>query len=1506
MLLLAAFVYITFQVRGMLQHLDVILADQLHAYTKRAVRVGKVDINRPGVAVVEGIEISNGPSFSDGTLLKAEKVVLKYRLSDLLKKHKVSIQTIESITLESPTVRLDRYRSGKLNISDLLKPKKVVKKRPPFIGVIYVKNAKMVFRDWQSKMAGIKPVQTTAVDINGMYDASNSPTFVYAFTAKDPSKKKFNDIGFSGSIDGRRKVMSVDIAAGDADVVYWWKYLFKDIGAIKLIAARGDIRFSATRRIVNGRRLWKYIGSTDVRHGKAMVSGFKTPASNIRGTVRLANDIVKLNLDATAASSPIKVTGEIVDFRKPKVQFNIASSNANYKEILASTTMQSAASKQVELIGRGKLNVGITGQFGKLVFSVDGNVPTVRSKGYTASNVHVKASYYDGLVDINRASAGILDGNVVLSGAVDLKSGGTLDLSGSANKVSLGKIPQTRNLGLEGVGSGPISIGGTSAKPQLQAKVQVNRGKFNKLVFSKASASILVSTDGVQIEGLSASTSSGVVRAAGTVMPKKLDLKLVGIGVDVNSFAHAFGFSGYAGIGNFRGEVTGVPSNPTVSGSVEVFNGAVQSVKVDYARGDIKASRSSIALKNTIVRVLPAEIKLNGKVDHINGEIPDIDLDVSVTEAPIGRIIKLTGTNVDITGNTSAHLRVKGSLPKMVMSGDISITDGSVAGYPVTSANANIAFSNGMLKLTGLTAKSDGSELSAEGSMNSDGELDFAFDVKNIALVKLAKLTGHFANLSGTASVNGKLTGTTGSPKLSAKVVADHPLINTVQFDSIAANIGWDGENVSAADVLVSRNQGKIAVGGFNYSLRSRNIDVKDGVIENFDFPAVYTMVIESPYMHRPDAEWLRSSVSKYRRPTTGVFSAKFDATGPFKDLQSNVKVTAGNINVGNIGNVKLDFSASTKNGSVLLNNLDITADSLNVSASGTLIADGKTDLEVDAYNLDLGALTPATGPMHVVGTATVRASIKGNITSPVVQASVEMVDPTIYGVKFDRLRASQIEINQSAIDISRVQITKDEHSAMLYGKIPWSWESFSIPVDEKIDLHASLEEQSLDILTIFTDAIAKNRTGGMCSASVDLTGTVRDPDLSGRLTITNGKIGVRYLENDFSNIQADIQFEKDIIKVAQFSGVTAASSKDDLPGTFEVVPGGTISLKNVINPVGNQPRGAINLVVNANNLRLSELNMFGYSESVGAKVATEDNGISITGPITDPLIAGQLIIDDGTAILSKVAASPKKNAVEYTFNPKFDIAFNLGNNNWFRNPSLNAQVQGGGKLTGSLKKPVVNAAIEIAKGTLRLPTQRMRVSQGIVNVAWNAPEDPHVTVDMSAVTSVSATDQLGVRRRFNIVLTVRGPLNNLQDENIDLKSDPTGLSRMQILAALGHLDGVLGNGQVPLTQQLGDIFSVAAPLLFQPIEKRFIDALGLEDFTIEYGLEKPLAVYVSTNLVDNFYLSYWGILNGSPGLTGSTYSLKLSYRLRDWLEIGCATDSNRSSIIEAAFSHRF
>jgi translocation and assembly module TamB len=415
----------------------------------------------------------------------------------------------------------------------------------------------------------------------------------------------------------------------------------------------------------------------------------------------------------------------------------------------------------------------------------------------------------------------------------------------------------------------------------------------------------------------------------------------------------------------------------------------------------------------------------------------------------------------------------------------------------------------------------------------------------------------------------------------------------------------------------------------------------------------------------------------------------------------------------------------------------------------------------------------------------------------------------------------------------------------------------------------------------------------------LQINGTLNNPVLSGSLTIQNGTVALKNFSNQFNNINVSVLFDGNRVVVNQFS---IASS---LGGTLNIVPGGYVAIG---------PGGATqtNLQIAAKAFSVAETNALGMQEDVSLQF---DAGLSITGDPKAPLVtnanvggvAGGISIHDSH--IAFVAPTVPKSSLLVTpaVNPTFDVAVRIGENVVLAPPTMTLTVTGDGQISGNLARPVVVFdPIRIVEGTIRLAVSRLTVAPGgTLYVRYAPPEEPLLRVDFKATTNVTAMDSLGRRQRYEITVAVSGPVTNL---DINLSSDPSGLSKEQMLAALGHVSGIFATGESGLQNELGNILTaVGTSTIFAPVETLFVEQLGFEQFTLEYALGQPLALYVSRRLTGNLYISYYGYLTSNfADPNNVAYLLGLSYRINPNYQASVFVDNQQNGSFQVQYTRAF
>jgi len=177
--------------------------------------------------------------------------------------------------------------------------------------------------------------------------------------------------------------------------------------------------------------------------------------------------------------------------------------------------------------------------------------------------------------------------------------------------------------------------------------------------------------------------------------------------------------------------------------------------------------------------------------------------------------------------------------------------------------------------------------------------------------------------------------------------------------------------------------------------------------------------------------------------------------------------------------------------------------------------------------------------------------------------------------------------------------------------------------------------------------------------------------------------------------------------------------------------------------------------------------------------------------------------------------------------------------------------------------------------------------------------------VDFQSTTSVFAINTVGQGQRYQINMQVTGPASNPQ---VNLTSSPPGLTRAQILAALGHVPTLLSPAEAGLQSELASVLSaVGSSTLLGPIENIFIQRLGFEQFNLEFSPMYPLSIYVSRHLFGSFYLAFFRQPSGSlTSSHDSLYEVVLSYRLKGMYQFSAGADEEQTTIGQFSYTRAF
>jgi autotransporter translocation and assembly factor TamB len=491
------------------------------------------------------------------------------------------------------------------------------------------------------------------------------------------------------------------------------------------------------------------------------------------------------------------------------------------------------------------------------------------------------------------------------------------------------------------------------------------------------------------------------------------------------------------------------------------------------------------------------------------------------------------------------------------------------------------------------------------------------------------------------------------------------------------------------------------------------------------------------------------------------------------------------------------------------------------------------------------------------------------NLTSQASPIGASEADTVAESPSFviDQLLFSRIDVREGAIATDDALIQVRGYRARLSGQLPFHWSPLQIARDEPLSVQLALREQPLRVLELFLP-IDSERTNGTVNAALTIGGTLNALQPRGELQIANGSLAFEQVSTYLQELGLQVEFDGQRARIVQARARSSAGGTVRLTGEVEVAQEEpTLALQGTLERFTvNEPRLPIG----------------------GSAFGRVDGEVALQGTLKRPQLTAYLQVHDGFLSLpAEIETTTGEFALP--FNPELNVQIQVARGFTLRNPNLDARMEGNLQIAGMLSEPRATGTFSLQGGALNLPTARLRLEPDsliLFSYPYTTPEGEKIArldLNVRATTSVVAIDYTGYPQRYRVELDIRGPLDDPERFQMVARSDPPGLSEPRILSLLGR-GGVLeslARGGDPVQifrQQLGEIVTgQVLPGLLSPLETGIAEALGLEQFALDYtGGIAPSSIYLVKELFDGFGISY----RRSLSLTNPQYEVRLFYRL--------------------------
>ena len=1034
-------------------HLVPIAEAELTRQTGHEVRIGSADFSRRGALVLTDIAVSNKATFAAGhgeATLAAKRLTVDYNLHSLIFDSGNAAHALGDITLEQPTLLVERY-PNRFNFSDFFKPK-TSKVNKPFVGRILIHHGLLRFRDYNAPDRGKRPALNTLAAVEGTIDFFSERNVYFDVRGSGTkTENRFQSLIVNGDVSrlfaGRYRG---HVVATDADAAYWTDY-FKAFPQARIVSGRADADVTLAKlgsKPPPGLPL-DLSGNLAVRRATILASNKKMLAQsleNLNGTAAFTGAGLSVDARASLAGQPLALTGTVFDFAAPQIAVTASSPRLDLVRLASALPVLKLPPGFT--VAPGPVKAGFTGTPSNPTITVSAFLPAVVYAGNQATNVTAQAAYSNKVLSIPTATFRLNGtGQAALRGTVDLTGAKpVLLLAGSVRGVNLAalRLPPTldvKSLKLGGLADvqfladnqgRPLSIVANVSAVNLHLRETTLRLVTGRVAWTQGQAVTLTRARVQDNAGTAA--VSGTIPAGGKSTNWNLNVRTAGL--DIAGLLKPYSSLALGGRAVFDGKVIGPANAPHMVGAARLIEPRYGRYSANLITGQVTASTSGVRLQDVTVRRFPTEATLNGTVTDLRSSNPALALTVNLSQGDVADFLHLaesasapspktaralTAGLPNLTGTASGRFDIAGRLQSPIVSGHALVTDATVGDYRIDQAAADVRYAHDVLHVEHGLIKSGAATLTASGERTASGVLKASFTATGLDLVRFHQLLDPYADVTGSAALSGHFYGTPQAPHIALSAL-DIPdlVVNRQKFAPFSlAGRYEDGVFTQTGDpwrfvVTVPTDYAAETGGVVEYDVDALRLTLPTAthpkraayLALTAAIPAsaperlahVFATIRGSLFAKTPAGIKFLSQLADLPQPISGTFALPhITVAGPLDALTAQVGLSAKSLVLGETKveglTAEMNYSAGRDPSG------KITADAQNLLAAGVPIGAASADVDYQNHIVSVHKFqaTSDRAFLSASGTANLDGEIAASLeASNIPLASLESILPSL------------------------------------------------------------------------------------------------------------------------------------------------------------------------------------------------------------------------------------------------------------------------------------------------------------------------------------------------------------------------------------------------------------------------------------------------------------------------------------------------------------------------------
>lgn len=477
--------------------------------------------------------------------------------------------------------------------------------------------------------------------------------------------------------------------------------------------------------------------------------------------------------------------------------------------------------------------------------------------------------------------------------------------------------------------------------------------------------------------------------------------------------------------------------------------------------------------------------------------------------------------------------------------------------------------------------------------------------------------------------------------------------------------------------------------------------------------------------------------------------------------------------------------------------------------------------LSFKANNLPLSIFASYLPQLQPEGKGDLTISGKGHPASPFLSLAFNSPQARLNGVGVENLNLSA-EWDGEKLKLKEITLQRDGKEVRGEAELPFGIKE-GFGEDKPWYISFRWEKQDIGWLKSFMPSLEE--FGGEVRGEIRVRGTYNNPDTSGFVNFERCYAKPKGFEESLKNANAKfvLQGNKAVLDGVSFQ---LGRGRGELKGNIYMTRQGL----------------RLETLASLTNVSLKEHNISGYGESLQGEL----NGLlSITGGVKSPLLVGALSLSNAKLDLSSyVPPKVTKEAPQARkFNPAFLLTVGLGNNCWFISSGSRVLTEGRLSLLGSLNNPRLQGHFSSRYGMVFISNYIFRLREGAADVVYGG-NVLNLNVFARAETTL---------RGYKITANINGPYDNLQ---LRFTSSPP-LPQNAILAMFVPKE-FAENPEQFFKSELANAFAVGlGTKILAPLEFALAEITGLEEISLEYGVEGYPVLRLKQEILPKTYIVY-------------------------------------------------